>query len=128
MAKKQLKIPFQQNGDLIGYTYGNDTAGATYWAGYNQTTNMPINLPVVWEDNFKFKDSFEYAGYSKGRSSCHIYLRSTTTNRKHFVLISDFDLLMKKIGLNDNKITWEFTFAKRGSNYMMIPVWPDDAT
>lgn len=119
MAKKEYKIPFEQNGNLLSYVgYG----GNTYF-----DYKVKQQLPIVWEDNQVFQDSFEYAGYSQGRSSCHIYLKSTVNNRKHFVLLSDFDRIMKKGWMNNNIISGKFTFAKRGANFMMVPIISDDA-
>lgn len=118
MAKKEYKIPFDQSGNLLSFVnYSN-----TYF-----DLKQNKMLPIAWEDNCVFKDSFEYADYSKGRSSCHIFLRSVINNRMHFVTISDFDRIMKAGWMIDNKITGEFTFAKRGANFMMIPVFPEDS-
>lgn len=118
MAKKEYKIPFQQNGNLLGYVgYGNNY--------YDYTERK--ELPIIWEDNLIFKDSFEYSGYSKGRSSFHIYLKSNINNRIHFVIIGDYDKMIKAGWMKNNVISGQFTFAKRGANFMMIPIIPDDA-
>lgn len=115
MAKVKYKIPFNQKGEMISYD-----SGSTY---YDYKTQK--HEPVIWEDVTVFKDTVAYAGYSIGRSACRILLKSTVTQRKYSVLIEDYDRLMKEVGLIDNTITAEFTFAKRGSNFMMVPVLPD---
>ncbi len=118
MAKAKYKIPFNQKGEMITYE-----SGGTY---YNYKTQK--HEPVIWEDVSVFKDTVEYAGYDVGRSACRILLKSVVTKRQYSVLISDYDRLMKEVGLIDNAITADFTFAKRGSNYMMVPVLPDIST
>lgn len=106
MAKGQYQIPFDSNGDLMEASYG--------WNKHN----------IVWKDNYRFHDELEYTGYSHGRSSCHMQFKSTTDGRKYHMTIGDFhDSLVKKLFV-DNKIKAEFTFAKRGTHYMLTFVKP----
>lgn len=102
MAKGQYQIPFDASGNLMEAVYG--------WSNHNQ---------VTWKDNYKFTDELEYVGYSQGRSSCHIELKSTTDNRQYHMTIGDFHECVIKRRFVDNKIKEEFTFAKRGTHYML---------
>lgn len=117
MVKNNYKIPFEVNGNLISYP----GYSGTY---YCFKTNA--HHSIVWEDNCKFIETFEYSGYSKGRSSCHIHLKSVSNGRQHFVMISDFDKMMKQKWMHNNQITGTFTFAKHGANFMMAPVFLED--
>lgn len=115
MSKKgNYKIPFEASGKLMDYA-----SGDSYY-DFDQSKN----LPIIWEDNYQFHDTLEYTGYSQGRSACHIYLKSVNNSREYHVTIKDFDLIIKKNKFNNNRIEGDFTFAKRGSNYMLVPVFP----
>ena len=105
MAKKgNYKIPFDLKGNLLDYVYK-----------YNLTN-------VVMEDNYQFKDTLKYSGYSKGRSSAHIHFKSTTNNRGYHMTLKDFDKVINNNMFVDNQVTGDFTFAKRGANYMLVPI------
>lgn len=108
MAKKgNYKIPFDLKGNLLDY-----------YSVYNIAN-------IVLEDNYQFKDVLEYNGYSKGRSSVHIHLNSITNNRKYHVTLKDFDKIIVNKMFNNNKIIGDFTFAKRGAIFFLVPVFPD---
>ena len=109
MVKGQYKIPFS-NGNLIS------------WSGrYVQS------LPgFQWKDNFIFDDELEYVGFSKGRSSVQMNLKSTTDGCCYNMSMADFSWCIMHNLLIDRKIKYRFTFAKKGTHYMLVPFSADE--
>jgi len=104
MAKGQYQIPFI-NGNLCDYASG-------YYA---------TQPGFQWKDNYIFDDELEYISFSKGRSSVQMNLRSTTDGRCYNMSIADFSWCILQGLLIDKKIKYRFTFAKKGTNYMLVP-------
>lgn len=104
MTKGQYQIPFDKQGNLQEAVYGWNRAD------------------VVWKDNYKFQDELMYNGYSRGNSSCHINFKSATDNREYHMTIGDFHECIMNNLFADKRIKAEFTFAKRGTHYMMTVV------
>lgn len=71
-------------------------------------------------DNYSFRDTLSFIGYSRGRSSAKIDWISATTGAEYGMFLTDFEELVKKVGFNalDGRgVNAEFTFCKRGQNY-----------
>lgn len=80
-----------------------------------------IKKPIyLLKDNFVFRDTLSFYGYSRGRSSAKIEWISTSTGAEYGMFLVDFEELVKKVGFNalDGRgIHAEYTFCKRGQNF-----------
>jgi len=115
MSKKgQYKIPFDLKGNLLDWISRDNK----YY------DSKGVYVDAVLEDNFKFHDILEYTGYSQGRSSAHMHFKSINSHRKFHMTLKDFHQILVKKLMISNKFEGDFTFAKRGSNYMLVPVFP----
>lgn len=118
MVKKgNYKIPFDGKGNLLNYV-----STDTYY-----DYDLGQHVSVDWKDNYVFNDELEYESYSHGRSSVQIYFISKLSKRKFNMSLNDFDLILKAKAFIDNTVKGTFTFAKRGANYMLTPVLPDNS-
>lgn len=116
MAKKKYQIPFDPNGNLVNYPFGDkcwDNKAGAY-------------VPVIWQDNEEFYDELEYVDYSHGRSSVQMYFKSKINGRQYNMSLDDFSECIKKGLFKDNTIITEFTFAKRGTNFMLKPIFKEE--
>ncbi len=117
MAKKgNYKIPFDKKGTLLDWI-AND--GMYY-------DDTGTRVPAIMEDNVVFSDTLEYVDYSQGRSSAHMHFKSLSSNRKFHMTLKDFHEVLSKKKMINNKIVGDFTFAKRGANFMLVPVFPEN--
>lgn len=107
MAKRwDRKVPFDSStGDMLEYSPTDQV--------WNYSSKMYV--PVLWKDNYAFKDTLEYEGYERGRSSCIIKFRCVTVNNRVRMFMTDFDNVVRM--MKDGKVTGEWTFAKRGANF-----------
>ena len=113
MAKKQIMYPFNaETGELIEYTfydYPDDRRGT-----------------VKWSENYVFEDDMEYTGYTRGRSAARLQFKSIKDGRRYGMFLTDFDDAMKRCQFFKNRLIGKFTFCKRGQNYGVKILPPDE--
>lgn len=97
MTKAQLKVPFNKEGNMLGYQYDGNI--------------------FEWKDNFEFKDELCFECFMRGQSSAKAVFCSNLNKNKYFVFLTDLDKIIKH-GIEENGIIkGTFTFSKRGNNY-----------
>ncbi|MGE3320552.1 MAG: hypothetical protein AB7I18_14785 [Candidatus Berkiella sp.] len=108
MSKKPLKIAFDDKGNLIDQV--------TSWM-----LNPQSNYVLKFEDAQNFKDELVYSkivDYSRG--SARVYFKSAVSGRKYSMFVTDFDDVIKAEAFQNNRITGEFRFVKRGSAQAVV--------
>lgn len=101
MSKKKLEIWFNKNGDML--------TRASYWcrAGNNQG--------YVSEEGEDFSDTLVYSHLNE-RDTAKIYFQSKRTGRYYCMFGTDFHTLLSLKLFNNNEITGDFRFTKRGQS------------
>lgn len=102
MAKGQYQIPFTASGDLSASGYASSGG-------------------IIWKDNFRFTDELEFTGFRHSRSSVQIHLKSVTDGRRYNMSLNDFSQCILENLFVSKRINTEFTFAKKGTKYMLTP-------
>ena len=126
MSKKNLCIPFDPEGNLLGYSYygiaSNDEIKCMNEGKfeYYSERNGVSTLREVFKPNFKFSDELIFNRFSRGCSSVKAHFTSSNTNKKYEMFITDFQDVILADKFNDHKISGTFTFIKRGLNYGII--------
>lgn len=97
MAKSEFKVPFDKNGNMLGFQHD---------YGIEE-----------WKDNFEFQDEIQFSCFSRGQSSAKAIFNSNLNKKKYFVFLADLGDMLKH-GVEENGIIKGiFTFSKRGQNY-----------
>jgi hypothetical protein len=91
------QIPFDTDGNLVN------------WVGHW--------MNVQWRDNYVFHDTLEYLDYEQKQNS--VTFRFKGTNGEYAMSLRSFDLLVKAKRFQDNKVSGDWTFVKRGQNYLL---------
>lgn len=102
MSKKQLTIWFDQNGNLLEQAYNWGANAATY--GYKS------ELAKDFVDTMKVIKIQEYR-----RKNARVHIQSTTTGRKYFMFIDEFNKVLEKDRLHNLHIDGTWRFIKRSS-------------
>jgi hypothetical protein len=94
------KIPFDKDGNLLGY-----------YPGYGD---------VNWVDNFENRFNLKLEKYGRGRSSVTFDFRCQDTGAVYQMFVSDLVEMLLKVTLNYGEISGSFTFCKKGQNYGIV--------
>ncbi|VWC90391.1 hypothetical protein BLA17378_04526 [Burkholderia aenigmatica] len=95
MSKGSYQIPFDTNGNQLGYP--------VTWRG------------IEWRDNEPFEDTLIYKGYGRGRSSAVLIFKRASTGTEVQFFMSDFDDIVNC--LLRGAVSGRFDFVKKGQNY-----------
>lgn len=106
---KNINIPFEKTtGNLV----------SSHWAA---TTHYKDN--VVWQTNYKFKDTLTYVKTIRYNSSYRIEVESINDGRIYIMTYTTFEKLFTNGDIKAGPtFEGEWTFAKRGESYGVIPV------
>jgi hypothetical protein len=102
MTKGQYKIPFDTDGNLMGYP--------EQWRD------------IVWRDNYQFDDVLKFDSYYRGRSAAGMFMVSTTTGSHYQMFLRDFEDLINTVIIDHGVVSGRWTFTKRGANYGIMLV------
>lgn len=95
MSRKNYKIPFDKDGNMLSYPYNVEE----------------------WREPYKFSTRLKYNGYSRGRSSAVILFKDWQ-GRSYSMFMSDFDKMMQDgFDVDGKSVSGIFTFVKKGQNY-----------
>ena len=71
---------------------------------------------VTWlEPDYEWDDTLVYLTYSRGRSAAYFEFESERFGKVQ-MFMSDFDKLIKSVGIQDCKVTGRWGFRKAGAN------------
>jgi hypothetical protein len=112
MAKKQLIIWFDQNGNM---------------SDHSVVVHLAPQHGYKSEDAKDFDDRMEYENLSEfRRRSGRVYFKSVSTGRRYSMYLDDFNALIKAKRFNNNQIEGTFHFIKRSSGQAVQLVLPKD--
>lgn len=117
--KKELLVPFNRFGNMLGYSYyilSADNEKICKETGKFEIFNRDGILAEVFVPNFEFEDTLIFTGFSRGRSSVKAHFESQLTGKKYEMFISDLEDAIKA-NCFIAKLTGRFTFVKKGQNY-----------
>jgi len=97
MAKKELNIPYDKNGDMIQWDHDYQIAGR--------------------RDNSIWNDVLRYGGCGRGRSAAYFIWHSIFTNRRYYMFMSDMNDILLTTDIVDKEIKGQFTYVKKGQNF-----------
>jgi hypothetical protein len=100
MAKGQYQIPFDKDGNLMGYP--------EEWRG------------IEWRDNYQFTDTLKLDHYYRGRSAAGLYMASAITGHRYQMFLRDFEDLINNTVIDHGVVSGRWTFTKRGANYGIV--------
>lgn len=98
MAKKEITIPYDKNGNMLQWDYD------TYYT-FGRRNNS------IWAD------VLEYIGYGRGRSAAYFKWQSVFTKRIYYMFISDMNDVLLNTNMVDREVKGRFTYIKRGQNF-----------
>jgi hypothetical protein len=73
---------------------------------------------IIWKDNYIFSDTLYYVKYYTGKSSVTFEFKDSNGLR-YTMSLMQFDALIKDKLFKNNSITADWTFVKRGQNYLI---------
>lgn len=120
--KAPIPIPFKSNGNLLGYSelkYPN-VLPPPLLRPDGSLEYQSWDSPNYWKDNYTFSDILVYKGISCGRSAVNPYFISELTGANYHTFASEFDAMMPYI--IKGRLSADFTFSKRGSNYGLVMI------
>lgn len=99
MAKEDLKVPFDKDGNVCFYPHP--------------------HYIEEWKDNYTFHATLEFVEFERGRSAAHAIWQDVETKRKYPMFLTSLGKVMRHMIVEGGRITGDFTFNKRGSNYAL---------
>lgn len=114
-----LWIPFEtKTGNLLEYVnYSREEIDDdTKRADIEKNSRTAYRDGIVFLQNYVFTDALEFTGFSFGRSACRAQMKSGK-GQIYPLYISEFEKLLLAGKMNGTKITGNWTFSKKGSNY-----------
>ena len=117
--KKELFVPFDRCGNMLGYSYygiSTDEEKICKETGRFEIFNRNGTLVEVFVPNFEFEDTLIFKNFSRGRSSVKAHFESRFTGKKYEMFICDLEDVIKS-NYFITKLSGRFTFVKRGQNY-----------
>lgn len=120
--KPSYKIPFTPDGDLVTWVGGDTT-----WEIAGPRSRGGIDVRSLgWEevDDSKFRGSLEWAGGYTGRSRARIVMRIVEKDAYIEMSLNSFNSLLPMVGMQGTVLPpCDYTFVKRGQNYLCEPDW-----
>jgi hypothetical protein len=111
-SKKDWKVPFDRDGNLISFTYSEYPAlPAIHWE------NSKAVRSGEWRDNYVFHDTLIVEEFRRGRSAAKFLLRSESGQKYEMFMSDMLEMVQKAELIAYGHIEGDWTFAKKGSNY-----------
>lgn len=123
MSKKELFVPFDRCGNLLGYSYyGISESEKEICKEKGRFERFYGNgtLAEVFVPSFEFDGTLRFERFSRGRSSVRAHFVDCDTTHKYEMFISDFDDVIKGNHIADSLIKGTFSFVKKGQNYGIV--------
>ena len=102
MAKKELVVWFDQNGNMLDQAYN--------WGANAATYGHKSEVAKDFDDSMKFLKIEEYR-----RKNARVLLQSATSGRKYEMFVDDFNDVLTKNRLLNLHIEGTWRFIKRGT-------------
>ena len=104
--KKEIKVPFDKNGNMLNYAPTDGYYG--------------VKSDVEWRDNKPFLATLVFKHITKGRSAVRGIFEEEGTGHQYTMFLTE---LQETIPLLEfGKITSKFRVVKRGANYGVVPI------
>ncbi len=109
MAKKELTVWFDANGNLLEQAYN--------WGANSNTYGYKSEVAKDFSDTMKFLEIREYR-----RKSARVLLESASNGRKYSMFVDDFNKVLKANQMNNLHIdgTWRFVKVSTGQAIELV--------
>lgn len=95
-----IKVPFDVDGNVLH-------SDNTRWG----------SPPHEWRDNYIFSDTLQFMKFHNMKTSVHAEFKSLCDNREYVMFLSELERCIRLDVISNTRITGQFTFVKRGTNY-----------
>ena len=88
------------------------------YKGKTRMMNYQMNSSDL-RDDYEFEDTLKFISTGRGRSAVRFYMESTTEPMEYDMSLSEFENMLFKSDMVDQKVSGKWGFGKQGQNFTL---------